>query len=108
MTATAEITTQSLSNVLILSSRAIQRQGARQVVTLLKDGKQTTQAVTTGLTSGTNTQIVTGLQQGDVAVIPTTTTTTGTTTTGGFGGGGGGFGGGGIPGGGGRFNGGGG
>jgi macrolide-specific efflux system membrane fusion protein len=96
MTATAEITTESHSNVLILSSRAIQRVGTRQVVTVMNNGKQTTQSVTTGLTSGTNTEIDSGLQQGDVVVIPVTTTSASTTTgtnstTGGFPGGGGNF-----------------
>jgi hypothetical protein len=95
MTATAEITTRSVSNALILSSRAIQRQGAQQVVTVLANGKQTTRTVTTGLTSGTNTEILTGLQEGDVVIIPTTSASATTTATNrGFTGGAGGFGGG--------------
>jgi hypothetical protein len=78
-------------------------------VTLLTNGKKTTQTVTTGLAGDTSTQIVGGLKAGDVVVLPTVRASTGTSSTssrtgslggstGGLGGsgfGGGGFGGGG-------------
>ncbi len=97
MTATATITTESRSNVLIVPSRAIQRKGAQQIVTVMVSGKQQTMTVTTGLTANSETEVDSGLKQGDVIVIPATTTTAATTTAGGARGfGGGGFGGGGF------------
>ena len=79
--------------------------GRISTVALLKNGKQTTQAVTTGLAGDTDTQITAGLSAGDTVVEPSVTATgsgtgtgsttgSGATTGAGFGGtGGAGFGG---------------
>jgi len=104
MTADVSVVTQSASDVLLVPSAAITTTGTVSTVTLLKDGKQTTTVVTTGLVGSTDTQITSGLKSGDVVVLPTVSvasgaTSTGTGTTGGLGGGGG-FGGGGFGGGG--------
>ncbi|MGH7868113.1 MAG: efflux RND transporter periplasmic adaptor subunit, partial [Candidatus Dormibacteraceae bacterium] len=78
-------------------------QGSRGIVIELKDGKLVPVLVTTGLTNGQSTEILSGLNEGDQVVV----SQTGGTTTGGNGGGGGrgGFGGGGAGGGGGIING---
>ena len=70
-------------------------QGNRGIVLELKNGQLTPVLVTTGLTNGQYTEILSGLNAGDSVVVSqtggnTTTTTTGTGTGGGFGGGGGG------------------
>ncbi len=86
--------------------------GSRHIVLVLRNGKLVPVLITTGLTNGTFSEVLSGLNTGDQVVVSATggpfanlSTGTGTNTTGGgvfrTGGGGGGFGGGG-PGGGGR------
>ncbi|HEX4705186.1 MAG TPA: biotin/lipoyl-binding protein [Pseudonocardiaceae bacterium] len=116
--ATVSIIVKQLSNALVIPTSAIHFLNGKPSVYKLVNGQQTTVAVTTGMTQGAQTQILTGLSDGDQVVTPgrTTTGTTGGTRTGtgrtggggGFGGGGGGFGGGGFGGGGGFVGGGGG
>ncbi|HEX9337651.1 MAG TPA: biotin/lipoyl-binding protein, partial [Pseudonocardiaceae bacterium] len=108
-----------VANALVIPTSAIHFTNGQQTVLKLVNGKQTTVPVTTGMTQGAQTQILSGLADGDQVVTPATPRGTGTTRTGtgtggtgrgGFGGGGlggGGFGGGGL-GGGGNFGGGGG
>jgi multidrug efflux pump subunit AcrA (membrane-fusion protein) len=112
MSATVAVTVAEVGNTLELPSSAITTTGRISTVQLDKNGKETTQVVTTGLVGDTSTQILSGVSAGDVVVEPsvtvsgtsgsgTTGTGTGTGTArtgvGGFGGGGGfgGFGGGG-------------
>jgi hypothetical protein len=105
MSATVAVTVASASNVLELPSSAVTTVGRLSTVQLDKNGKQTSQTVTTGLVGDTTTQITSGLSAGEVVVEPSVTVsgTSGTATTGtgtarsgvtGFGGGGAGFGGG--------------
>jgi hypothetical protein len=75
------ITTGSRSNVLALSSSAVTTLGNTHTVTVLRNGTKQVVPVTIGLVGNSTTQIVSGLSEGDVVVIPTTTTTS---TTGGF------------------------
>jgi len=106
MSATVAVTVASASNVLEVPSSAITTTGRLSTVQLDKNGKQTTQTVTTGLVGDTTTQINSGLSAGNVVVEPSVTVTgsgsnttgTGTTRSGvtGFGGGGAGFAGGGL------------
>jgi hypothetical protein len=113
--ATVQIIVKQLSNVLAVPTTALHFQNGTTVVYRLAGGKQTTVTVTTGTTSTGQTQILSGLSDGDQVVVPNVqrgTGTTGGTGTGtgrgggGFGGGGGGFGGaGGFGGGGGGFGG---
>ena len=101
MTADVSVYVATRSNVLTLPSAAITTVGSVSSVTLLESGKQTTKVVTTGLVGSSTTEIVSGLEAGDVVVEPTATVSTGSTSSsssnssGGFGGGlgGGGFGG---------------
>jgi RND family efflux transporter MFP subunit len=103
MSGTATIVTNSKPNVLFVPSRSIVRQGQNQVVYVYADGKQEARVVRTGISSADTTEILEGLQEGEL-VVNTPPRATGTQTPGGFGGpaGGGGPGGGGAPGGGGQ------
>jgi multidrug efflux pump subunit AcrA (membrane-fusion protein) len=99
MTTNVSVVTETRSNVLELPSSAITTTGTTSTVQLLQNGQTSTVRVQTGIVGSSSTQIVSGLQKGDVVVIPTVsvsaTSTTSSATTG-FGGGGfGGFGGGG-------------
>ena len=94
-----ELSRSSLSS-LVGGSNLKTGSGNRGIVVELKDGKLVPVLVTTGLTNGQQTEILSGLQEGDQVVISQTggaTTTTGsnsnTNTRGIFGGGGGGGGG---------------
>jgi hypothetical protein len=97
-TVTASITTQAKHDVLEVPTRAISTQNGSPVVTVATTGKvggpTAVRAVTTGLTAGGETEITSGLRQGEDVVI-TLPAFGGAGRTGGFGGfGGGGFGGG--------------
>jgi multidrug efflux pump subunit AcrA (membrane-fusion protein) len=108
--ATVEIIVKQLSNVLAVPTTALHFASGQTVVYKLVNGKQVTTTVTTGATSNGQTQILSGLSDGDQVVVPNaqrtggtgsgTGTGTGRTGRGGFGGGAGGFGGGGFGGGG--------
>jgi HlyD family secretion protein len=96
MTATANITVDQRQDVLMVPNRAVKTQGTQHVVTILFEGKEVPVLVKTGLTSDTNTEVLSAsaangqavqLQEGDTLVLNPTTTTAG----GLRGGGGGGF-----------------
>jgi HlyD family secretion protein len=81
MTATANIVTNSVSNVLLVPNRAISTVGTRKVVYVLNNGQVTPVRVTVGLASDTQTEITsTNLKTGDVVITNPTTLTTATTT----------------------------
>ena len=93
--ASISIVTGEASDTLYVPNSAITTVGGRSIVTVVgSDGKETITPVTTGIVGTTNTQIMSGLTQGEnvLLTLPTTTGTTGR----GFGGlgGGTGFGGG--------------
>jgi multidrug efflux pump subunit AcrA (membrane-fusion protein) len=71
MTANVSVITETRSNVLELPSSAITTTGTRSTVELLLDGKTTVTPVTTGLVGSSSTEILSGLKQGDVVVVPT-------------------------------------
>jgi len=74
MAATASIIIDSKDNVLLVPSSAIKTQGNQLVVQVIK-GKQTQNVnVETGLTSETQTEIVSGLTEGDEIVVSTAST----------------------------------
>jgi membrane fusion protein, macrolide-specific efflux system len=118
--ATVTLIVKQLSNVTTVPTEAVHYTSSGAVVYEMLNGHQVAHPVTVGMTSGLQTQIVSGLSVGTEVVVPVSRTggggqTTGGTTRrgggfggGGFGGGGGGFGGGGFGGGGGGFGGGGG
>jgi hypothetical protein len=110
-TVNVAITYNQLDNVLQVPTLAITRSNGQAYVTVSQNGRKSQRAVTTGISSGGQTQITSGLTRGELVVetIPTQTTgTQGSNTGTRTGTGGGGFGGGGgiVPGGGGGFGGG--
>ena len=92
--ASITITTDSVTNALEVPSTAITTVGGRSLVTVVTNGKDVTTPVTLGVVGTTDTQILTGVTEGETVVISLSTSTTGGTTGRGFGGIGGGAGGG--------------
>jgi RND family efflux transporter MFP subunit len=86
MSATADITIQSATHVLIVPNKAIGGTTGNPTLTVLVDGEEQTVAVKTGLSNDSYTEITEGVSEGDqVAVTSTiqrTSTRTPTTTTG--------------------------
>ncbi|MCL4465436.1 MAG: HlyD family efflux transporter periplasmic adaptor subunit [Chloroflexi bacterium] len=92
MSGTANIVVAERNNVLLVPNRAVRTVGRNRVVDVLDPStdKTTTKTVGVGMSNDTQTEITSGLNQGDVVVIPTTTTTAPRVGGGGFGGPGGG------------------
>ena len=87
MSATAAVVTSRVDNAVLVPSLAVKTVGGQQVVTVLgPDGTtQTTVPVTTGISNGSETEIVTGLQAGATVVESLSTTTNNNRTNGGGG-----------------------
>jgi HlyD family secretion protein len=79
MTANLNIVVDQRENVLMVPNRAVRTQGRQKSVTVLFEGQQIQVPVQTGLSNDTNTEITTGLREGDTVLI----SSTGTTATGG-------------------------
>ncbi len=99
--ASITITTAQASDALYVPNAAITTAGTRSIVTVVgTDGKETITPVATGIVGTTDTQITSGLTEGQKVLLTLATANNGTTGRGfgglGFGGGGGGFGGGGF------------
>lgn len=86
MAANVQVEISRRDNVLTVPSRAVKRQGQTQTVEVQVDGGSETRTVQVGGTSGTVTEIVSGLNVGDVVIIPATGTTAGNLPGGGAGG----------------------
>ena len=71
MTADISVTVETRTNVLRVASAAITTTGARSTVSVLRNGKQTATTVTTGLVGSSTTEILSGVNEGDVVVEPT-------------------------------------
>ena len=71
-TADVSIETGSASGVLYVPTSAVTTVGAISTVTVRTDGVDTPTVVQTGLEGNSRTEIVSGLAEGDVVVIPTT------------------------------------
>lgn len=69
MTVTANIVIDRKDNVLLVPSTAIQKQGNQIAVRLIKGKQQQTVSVETGLVSDTQTEILSGLSEGDEVII---------------------------------------
>ena len=69
MTVTAKIITDRRDNVLIIPSSVIKTTNGQTVVDIVKDGQTSTVDMVTGLSDGTNTEVVSGLAEGDMVVI---------------------------------------
>ncbi|MBI3944120.1 MAG: efflux RND transporter periplasmic adaptor subunit [Chloroflexi bacterium] len=88
MTANASIVVDKRENVLLAPNRAIKTQGRTKTVTVMFEGQQITTQVQTGLANDTQTEITSGVKEGDELVLNATTTTSrGVPGAGGFGGG---------------------
>jgi HlyD family secretion protein len=70
MNANGQLTTSSKADILVVPPRALRRRGSEQIVDLRKDGVIVEQVVTTGVSDNNNVEILTGLAEGDVVVLP--------------------------------------
>jgi macrolide-specific efflux system membrane fusion protein len=65
MSASAQVVVQRVEDAVNLPSAAVSRRGGQSTVTLVKNGKSTTQPVVTGIVGDSTTQIISGLKPGD-------------------------------------------
>lgn len=69
MAANVDITAQRKDNVLILPNRAFETVGRRQYVTLMENGSTRKVEVETGLSNPTDTEVISGLSEGQVVTL---------------------------------------
>ncbi len=69
MAASANIVIQVKDNCLLVPSSAIQKGSGGQIVTVLENKKEVQKVVETGISSDTQTEIISGLSEGEVVVI---------------------------------------
>jgi len=69
MGATLEITTLEKQGVLLVPNRAVQALGPRKIVKVWRNGRVEEVEVVTGLSNAEVTEIVKGLQEGDVVIV---------------------------------------
>lgn len=72
MNGSAVLVTEERKDVLVVPSRAIRRRGDEVVVEMMVDGKAEIRAIETGLADTDNTEVVSGLEEGDLVVVPGT------------------------------------
>jgi multidrug efflux pump subunit AcrA (membrane-fusion protein) len=92
MTTNVNVVVGEQDNVVHVPTSAVSGTGANRTVTVVRNGKQVVVPVVAGLQGDSSTAILSGLQSGDIVVLPSVTVVTGTgstTGTGGAGGGGG-------------------
>ena len=70
MGADVEILTRSAENVLVVPSEALREEGGRAYVEVMGESGPVRIAVETGMTDGSNTEIVGGLSEGDQILVP--------------------------------------
>ena len=75
LSATVNILVQEKDNILMVPSRAISRQGRNSTVQKINGTTTETVTVQTGITDSTNTEIVSGLNEGDQVLIQSITAT---------------------------------
>jgi HlyD family secretion protein len=73
MNARGQIIAESHPNVLAIPPRAITRRGGDQVVQIRRGGVVGDQVVTTGVSDNNNVEVLSGLNEGDVIVVPALT-----------------------------------
>ena len=97
MSATATITAQEVDNVLLVPTKAISGSSSTNpTVTVMVNGTPEVRSVKLGASNDTSTEIVSGLNAGDVVVVTSTSTSSSSSSSssqggfgiGGFGGGG--------------------
>jgi len=76
MNANVNLILSQRENVLLVPNRAVKSVNGRKTVTVVNGGQSSTVQVTLGLSGDTQSQVVSGLSEGDVVVINSTTTTT--------------------------------
>ncbi len=70
MSATAEVVVERRDNVLLIPNTVIQGTLQNPSVVVLVDGQQEQRQITLGLSDGTNTEVLSGLQEGEKVVKP--------------------------------------
>ncbi|MCH8919959.1 MAG: hypothetical protein IIA23_04535 [Chloroflexi bacterium] len=70
MNARGVIMTGASANVLVVPPRAIRLKGGEQVVDVRRNGQVEAQVIVTGLSDTTNVEVVAGLEEGEVLVVP--------------------------------------
>jgi len=73
MTANVTVIVERKENVLVVPNRAIRTQGRQRFVTVMHAGQQIQVPVQTGMVNDTQTEIVSGLKEGDEVILNTTT-----------------------------------
>jgi RND family efflux transporter MFP subunit len=71
MSATAEVIIERRDDVLVIPNRAIWGTLANPKAVVLVDGQQEEREITLGLTDGINTEVLSGLEEGEEVVLPT-------------------------------------
>jgi RND family efflux transporter MFP subunit len=75
MSATAEVIIDHRDDVLLIPNRVIQGTLQNPTVVVLVDGQQEERQITLGLSDGTNTEVLSGLEEGEKVVVPALTST---------------------------------
>ena len=89
LTVTVNILEDQRNNVLLIPNRAISKQGKNSTVQVLVNGVAETKTIQTGVSDLSNTEVTSGLSEGDVVVLPQSTSSSSSTQQrGGLGGGG--------------------
>jgi multidrug efflux pump subunit AcrA (membrane-fusion protein) len=70
MSANGQIVTESRQDVIAVPPRAIRRRGTEQVVDVRRADAIVEQVVATGLSDANNVEVLSGLEEGDVLVVP--------------------------------------
>ena len=70
MNARGQIVTESRVDVLVIPPRAIRRKGSEEVVDVRRGGQIEEQVIVTGLSDTVNVEVVGGLEEGDILVVP--------------------------------------
>jgi RND family efflux transporter MFP subunit len=71
MSATAEVIIERRDDVLVIPNRAIWGTLANPKAVVLVDGQQEEREITLGLTDGINTEVLSGLEEGEKVILPT-------------------------------------
>jgi macrolide-specific efflux system membrane fusion protein len=75
MSATAEVVVERRDNVLLVPNTVIQGILENPMVVVLVDGQQEQRPITLGLSDGFNTEVLSGLEEGEEVVVPAPTST---------------------------------
>ena len=68
--ATVQIVTNERQNILVVPSRAVSQISGQSAVTVLFNNSTFLVPIRTGITDGRNTEVISGLQEGDTVVVP--------------------------------------